>query len=265
MRHIILFIALLLLGACVTDNSQDAVCSAERPSWMENPSIRYPRKYFLIAVGEGDTLSGSQDAAAANLAKIFKTDIKVEETLNERYFEMIGKKNSYQEKTAFNRDVLIKSGVTLVNVQYAQRYRDQTGRIYTLAYIDRRRTAEIYLTRLKEDDARITEFVRQSESDGPELRYAALSAALAVARGSRLLLRQLDIISPAAKTRVGMTYSYDRLSRMYSDAAAAIKFSVNIRGDIDSKINASLKEMLTDMGFTVTDDSPLRISGRADF
>ena len=62
-----------------------------------------------------------------------------------------------------------------------------------------------------------------------------------------------------------MTYSYDSLGKMYSEAAAAIRFVVKIKGDIDGKIADTLESMLTSMGFTISADGPLHINGQVVF
>jgi hypothetical protein len=254
---------LLLCGACTTTNPN--AVTGKRPSWMENPHLKYPEMYFISAVGEGDTIDDARNVAAANLAKIFRSDIRVEERVEERYFELIGEKNSYQEKTKFERDVNIGSGISLVNVNYGEIYRDKTGRYYTPAYINRKKTAAIYLTRLKENDQRIREFIQQSQSGDAPLAYAALSAALAISSAGNLLLEQLDIISPAAKKSIQMTYSHDEIARRCAAAAKALSFSVQIDGDSDGKVTAAVNELITGMGFVIKRDGVMKIDGSVAF
>ncbi len=262
--NVFYLLSLLLAVSCATEPTAHSG-SDRRPSWMENPSIKYPAKYYITAVGEGDTLSDSQNAAAANLAKVFRSDIHVEENLQERYFEMIGKKNSYQESTKFNRKVQLNSKISLFNIKYDRSFTDKTGRVYTLAYLNRHKTAAIYVTRLKENNARIVDFIEQSKSKAPSVRYAALAAAMAVSSGSQVLLEQLDIISPAAKQAINMTYTHDAIAKMYADAATEIRFSINIKNDVQHKLTDSLESLLTDMGFAVKPDGALKVGGNISF
>jgi len=256
---------LLMVGACTTPSPDGVVSGSRRPSWMDNPQHKYPFRYFIAAVGEGDTLSDSQSAAVGNLAKIFKSEIDVEENLQERYFELMGDKNSYQEQTRFDRDVRINSAMSLINVRYAESYKDETGRIYSLAFINRAKTAEIYTTRLKENDVRTVDFVERSKGAVPSVTYAALSAAVAISTDSRLLLEQLDIISPTAKKSIRMTYGHDLLAGQLAEAAGMVHFSVQVSNDCDDKIRGALESLVTGMGFVIDEKSELKIRSRVAF
>jgi len=265
MKINVLFIMMVLMaGACATAPVK-VIGSGSRPSWMENPHRKYPMKYYIAAVGEGDSLSDAQSVAAGNLAKIFKTEIDVEEHLDERYFELIGDKNSYQEKTKFDRHVRINLSMNLVNIQYAESYKDNTGRIYALAFINRSKTAAIYKTRLAENDERTSAFVKLAESSVPSVRYAAISAAESVSRGSQLLLEQLDIIAPSVKKSIFMSYKHDDLVRQLTEAAEMVHFNISIDNDEEGKIRGALESLITDMGFVINRQSEFKIKGSLTF
>jgi hypothetical protein len=258
----LLIVGLGFVLGCVST----APVTAGRPMWMENPQKLYPLKYYLTAVGEGDTLAVAESVAAGNLAKIFRTDIVVDERLTERYYELIGERNSYQEQTQLNRNVDMYTAMTLQNVQYPERYTDpQTGRVYALAALNRGETADIYVTRLKENDARTARFVARSEDLSPAVTYAALSAAVAISADSQQLMEQLDVLFPAAKSKVKLQYIHDNLQQRLAQAAKAIGFSVNIDGDAEGKVTQAITALLTEMGFVVSSDNPfLRVSGTVE-
>jgi hypothetical protein len=237
--------------------------TAARPAWMENPQMKYPVKYYLTAVGEGDTLQAAEAVAAGNLAKIFRTHITVDERLTERYYELIGKQNLYQEQTQFDRNVGMVTSMSLQNVQYPERYTDsKTGRVYVLAALNRAETAAIHVTRLKENNERTARFVARSDALSPSLTYAALSAAVAISADSQQLLEQLDVLYPAAKAQVTMQFAHDDLQQRLATAAGAIGFSVAIEGDTDGKVTQAVTSLLTGLGFVVSPDSPfLRVRG----
>jgi hypothetical protein len=263
-RSVLVVMGLLFAGACATVPA-NVVVGGRRPAWVDNPQTKYPLRYYVSAIGEGDTLSDAQNVAAGNLAKIFRSDIDVEENLEERYLEFIGKKNSYQEKTRFNRNVRIGSKMSLFNIQYSESYRDATGRIYALAYIDRQQTAGIYKTRLKENDAKVAEFVKRAEGAQPAMQYAALSAAVAVGNASRVMLEQLDVIAPKVKAGIKQAYSYEELSKRLAEAAAKLRFSVSITDDGSGKIKSAVEEMMTGMGFVVDAEGALKVVGKVRF
>jgi hypothetical protein len=248
MRLGCLVLVIVVMGSACTTTS---VSTGRRPSWMENPQRKYPFRYYLSAVGEGDTLQDAQAVAVGNLAKIFKSDVEVDERLQERYVELIGRRNRYQEETKFDRNVRVRSGVSLVNVQYPDSYTDGAGRVYALAVLNRARTAEIIATRLRENDERTVTFVDQSRDAAPDVAYAALSAAAAVSRDSRVSLEQLDVISPAAKRSIHMTHDHESLMKRLAEAASLVRFDVRVSDDRDGKVAAALSSLMTDLGFVV--------------
>lgn len=249
----------LVLGCAVTT----VPVTAARPGWMENPQQKYPLKFYLSAVGEGDSLAAAEGVALGGLAKIFRSEVTVDERLAERYYELIGKQNFYQEQTQFDRDVTVRSAQHLLNVQYPEHYTDpKTGRVYALAILNRVETSGIYVTRLKQNDALITRFVTRAEAASPALRYAVLSAAVAVSAASQSLLEQLDVMLPAARNQVTLTYTHDQLTQRMGDAAKAIGFTVAIENDPQGKIAQSVVSLLTEQGFVMSADNAfLQVKG----
>ncbi len=238
--------------------------SAGRPGWMENPQQKYPVNRYLTAVGEGDTLQAAESVALGNLARIFESEVTVDERLAERYVELIGKQNFYQEQTQFERDVTVRTSQELLNVQYPERYTDRrTGRVYVLASLHRGETAEVYVTRLKQNDALTSRFAARAEAaSSPAVRFAALSAAVAVSADSRRLLDQLDILLPAAKSRVPLSFAHDVLTQRLGEAAQTIGFSVAIENDPQGKLAQTVRALLTEFGFSVAPaDAFLRVRG----
>jgi hypothetical protein len=249
----------MVLGCAVTTSP----VTAARPVWMENPQQQYPVKQYLTAVGEGDTLAAAESVALGNLSKIFRSEVTVDERLTERYYELTGKQNLYQEQTQLDRDVTVRSSLLLLNVQYPERYTDsKTGRVYAMAALNRAETAGIYVTRLKENDALIARFVGRGDALSPALSFAVLSAAVAVSAESQRMREQLDILVPSAKSQVPLTYTHDDLAQRMADASKAIGFTVEIENDPQGKIAKAVTSLLTELGFVVSPDNAfLRVRG----
>ncbi len=238
--------------------------SAGRPGWMENPQQKYPFNRYLTAVGEGDTLAAAESVALGNLSKIFESHVTVDERLAERYVELTGKVNLYQEQTQFDRDVTVRSSLSLLNVQYPERYTDrQTGRVYVLAALPRAETAEVYVTRLTQNNAMVKRFVERAElAATPAVRFASFSAAVAVSSDCSRLLDQLDILQPAAKSRAPLNFAHDDLTQRMGDAAREIGFSVHIQNDPQGKLAQTVRALLTELGFSVSPEGGfLRVRG----
>ncbi|HAS83143.1 MAG TPA: hypothetical protein DCS43_10840, partial [Verrucomicrobia bacterium] len=211
----------------------------------------------------GDTLQTAETVAAGNLARIFRTDIVVDERLTERYYELIGKQNVYQEQSQLDRNISVYTAMSLQNVQYPERYTDKkTGRVYALATLNRAETAAIYVNRLKENDAMIVRFVQRSESPSPAMTYAALAAAVAISADSHQLRAQLDVLYPQAKSQVSTTYAHDVLQQRMATAAKQIGVAVSIENDPDGKVAQTIIAQLTGLGFVVAPgDAFLQVRG----
>lgn len=257
-----LFLSLIVIVCGCATAPDNVVKTGVRPAWMDNPNAKYPFRYYLTAVGEGDNLKDAQSVAIGNLAKMFRSEIKVEEHLHERCVELMGDKSSYQEKTQFNRDVNVSSGISLINVKYADSYMDNLGRIYSLAYINRYQTAKIYVSRLEKNDARIVSYVKKSKHVAPAVAYAALSAAVAISTESQILMEQLNVISTADKKALKVSYARDDLLQALAEAAGGLRFSVDVAGDQSGKVSGSLENLVTGMGFVISNPPSLKIKAK---
>ena len=164
------------------------------PKWVSNPKAVYPEAQYLVAVGEGDTRRAAENAAAANLARIFEAHIESDERLIDQTRET-GK--TFERTTDFTTDISILSAQTLRNIQHAEAWRDKLGRVHAVAYLNRRETAGIYRSNIDEQSTRIQFLLAQAEqSDDLLKKFATLRAAARAATENGLLLRQLKVIHP---------------------------------------------------------------------
>ena len=60
----------------------------EKPEWVNNPYAFYSERQYFVGVGNGDTRDAAEKNAIGQIAKIFKTDIQVDETLIESVFPL---------------------------------------------------------------------------------------------------------------------------------------------------------------------------------
>jgi len=259
-KIILLSFSLILILSCAAHAVKR---KDSKPEWLKNPKAVYPEQMYLTAIGEGDTRSDAENMAAGNLARIFESNIKAEETVNQRYMELTkNKKTDIEEQTDVTKNVNIKSQQTLFNIQYGESYTDDVGRIYTIAYLNRMKTAEIYENKINKNAVRIDYFMGIADkSNDPILEYAAMSAASAVSSHNELLLAQLTIIFPSAIDMLGINYNHDKIIKDTKAAAANVSCKITIQNDEENKITIMLEELVNDLGFVLSKENVLLIDG----
>ena len=240
----------------------------EKPLWIDDPSSTYPTSKYLTAVGSGDTRKAAENAASANLSQIFKATIKAEQTVNERYKELFSAPNqsTFEGQTDITKNVTISTDQTLYNVQYAVSFSDNLGRTYVLAVLERNSTAEIYRQKIQDNEKMMLRYIEQYEkSTEPIARFANINAAKVFSDINESLRQQLVIILPGSSSGQQSTYDAVKVNTMVSDAVKKLPFSISITGDTENRVNAILKEMLSEMGFVVSNKGVLTISGDVGF
>ncbi len=237
-------------------------CKTTAPDWLSNPKTAYPESSYLVAVGEGDTRRAAENAAASNLARIFEAHIESDERLRDQTRES-GKQ--FERTTDFTADISILSAQTLHNIQHAEAWIDQKGRVHAVAYLDRRETAGIYREKIDKLATRVGFLLEQAEqTDNLLKKYAALRAAARHAAENKLLLQQLKVIHPASARMAEPNYSENNLRQILAETAKQIRVQINIDGDHEKRITACLEELVTRYGFVVGKPAELKIEGRVE-
>lgn len=259
-KTIILSVIFVLLMSCAIHAKKR---KDSKPEWLKNPKAVYSEQMYLTAIGEGDSRSDAENMAAGNLARIFESNIKAEETVNQRYFELTkNNKTDFEEQTDVTKSVNIQSQQTLLNIQYGESYTDDMARVHAIAFLNRMKTAEIYENKINRNAGRIDYFMRIAEkSVDPILKYAATSAASAVSSINETLLAQLTIIFPSAIDMLEINYNHDKIVRDTNIAAAAISCKIEIQNDEENKITILLEELINDLGFVLSKENVLKING----
>jgi len=246
-------ILLLAVSGCGT-------LGGRTPDWVANPKAVYPEAQYLVAVGEGDTRRAAENAAAANLARIFEAHIESDERLIDQTRET-GK--TFERTTDFTADISILSAQTLHNIQHAEAWRDKLGRVHAVAYLNRRETAAIYRSNINEQTTRIQFLLSQAEQNDDLLKkFATLRAAARAATENGLLLRQLKVIHPPSAVSATPGYSENNIRKALADTAKQIRVQIKVDGDDDQRMTSVIEELITRYGFVVGSPAVLKIDGR---
>ena len=127
------------------------------------------------------------------------------------------------------------------------------GRVYTIAYLDRAETGNLYRSRIMDNDERTTELLDRARSQNEPLRrFAFMDAAHVYAEVNQTLLEQLEIINMPMARSIMHPYNLGELRAAKADQASALKIRVEVSGDPDGRINAVLSDWVTEKGFTVS-------------
>ena len=263
-RGIVLIILSILVISCAAHAKKK---KSKQPAWLENPKAVYSEQMYLTAIGEGDSRREAENMAAGNLSKIFESKVKTDETVVQRYMELTkGDEFTYEDQTDVTKRVNIQSEQTLFNIQFAESYTNEMGRVFVLAYLNRMKTAEIYEEKINKNTESVTYFTKLcDEADDPMMKYAAMSAASAVGLSNEVLLEQLGIIFPTSKEMLEIEYNYNDLMKKTAEVAKQISFKIDIKNDTENKISILVEELLTDLGFVLSDENLLNVEGEVSF
>lgn len=256
-----MLVAALATVSCTTTGGRRA---GDGPSTgVQRLTVGLPPERFLSAVGLGDTRAQAEKAAASELAKVFESKIRVEDTLIERYTELMNDKGgSMSAQTDGSRQTTISSAQTLYNLKYTEPTVDSRGLVTVVAYMDRRETAVVYLDKIGANSARVKFLSAEGSKAGdPVKRFAFLGAAATIGLNNRVLVDQLSIIHQAARKGVDLGYDQDALQKQAAEAAKDVGFAVKIKGDVGNKVGKLCEELFTDMGFVVSDKPALTVDG----
>jgi hypothetical protein len=245
--------AVLLCSSCST-------LSHRTPDWVHNPKLAYPENQYLVAVGEGDTRRAAENAAAANLSRIFEAHIESDE----RMIDTVNETNTaFTRTTDLTTDINILSAQTLYNIQHAEAWKDEVGRYHAVAYLNRRDTAAIYQDKIREKTAHVQSLHGAAQTSNNLLtQYAGLRAAARIALENELLLRQLQVIHPSIAATAEPPYALGELQKAVADHAKQIRVHIAIENDTNRQMTACLEGLFTRYGFVVGEPGTLFVNGR---
>ncbi|MBI9100422.1 MAG: LPP20 family lipoprotein [Spirochaetaceae bacterium] len=251
-----------LLVSCASGPSPSV-----RPAWVDNKHSQYAEDKFMVEIGIGASLRDAKRNAAAALAQIFKTSIKVETTIQTRYKELSsGGAVDASEETTFDQDITQLADQELVNVNFGQSWTNDLGQVHVIAYIDRQVTANIYRDRIEENNSTVRNFISKSGDQSSQIRkYAYYDAAYVVARANQMLMEQLEIINLPIRKTIRTPYDINDVRDRRKEAALIMAFMVNIENDVEGKVASVLTDELTSFGFSIDPGGSLAVEGAVSF
>lgn len=238
-----------------------AICSCagrppngvDTPLWVSDKDAVYPAGMYLAELGEGDNLNAARANAAGAIAQIFRLKVEVDSEIHTRYTEIAGSKGELLDllsQTDFDQKIGQEADETLTNLKYGESWINQVGHVYTIAYLNRFETGNLYRERIDRNNTRITEFLDRAENQQEPLRkYAFLDAALVYMEANQILFEQLEIINMPITQLIKFPYNREETRINRANQAVEMKFSVEVAGDPEGRITEVLEDWVTEKGF----------------
>ena len=233
-----------------------------QPEWVMNPQSIYPENSYLVAVGSGTSRHVAEQAADANLSRIFRAQIQATEHLVDRVSET---EETFERTSEMQSSINILSQETLINIQHAEMWQDEKGTFHAVAYLNRHDTSAIYQDRIQANQKQMQAFLKNADLNADPLRqYAWLRAARRIAVDNTTLLRQQKVINPSlAANKSGDLKQV--IQKALADASA--KVTVQFAHSTESAATPMediLSKWITQYGFTGSQKEPnLIIEGEA--
>ncbi|MBI9105624.1 MAG: LPP20 family lipoprotein [Spirochaetales bacterium] len=259
-----LLLPILLLAGCASTPTAGSASGRGQPSWITDIDSAYPPSQYLAVLGEGDSLSKAQSKAAANMALIFESRIKVDTTIENRYADMRkqGVLTSVTDETRVTDKISQLSDQTLSNLKFGESWTNDMGTVIVAAYLNRVETAELYRKRIEDQSHVLLRLKDNGDNGNTKIeKYAYYDSAFVIAVSNEVLLEQLDILHPQMADTLNLGYSLDDLKTVRTRAAQDLTFRINFTGKDSTAIASAISDTFTDMGFSLASKAELMAEG----
>lgn len=232
-------LALLLLASCVSSKvgnlssaaGGSAAGGSKPPRWLLALEEVYPSSAYIAAIGEGYYLDSAQKLAAANVAAVFRANIKENSSTSLQYSssgsgaaEIVSRQSIQQQTVAREIDQ------TLLGLSYSEPFTFPDGRILTVAYLDRNRSASIYRNKIASSNDKIKGLLKLATGNDQSLlsKYAILQSASQQAAANQLLMEQLAVINPQQQKFVKLDYQVAEIRNNLQQIAQQLNYAISL-------------------------------------
>ncbi len=245
-QKLFFFVSLLFIIACA---GQKVIAQKSRPAWIDQPGSTYPESEYIVAVGSADNLKDAENAALGNLAKVFSVEIKVDETLVNRYVE---KNGDVSGSALLIGKTDTKTIQDLKNIQIARTFFSKSeGLYYALAVLDRKQTARIYRQEIQDNTIKIKDDMEKYQLQPHSLlRLKYINRALQTAKVNAALTERYKIIT--AGQSLPDLYPLQKLSDLQAKELGNIGISIAPQNSMDNDVENYLKNLIGKIGLKIS-------------
>lgn len=250
----VMALALLCAGSPPEAGAQDS----SLPGWVNDPSEAFSEDRYLMAVGSSPSREGARIQAQSNLAKIFVSNVKVEENYVNQFKEISTSEGDggFEETTELITNSEVGSNQQMKNVQIMEIHEDKKGTFYALAAMDRRETARLYTEEINNKWKAVAALRKKAEETDRKLeRLIYMKQAMLNARINKMLMNQRSILTGRATQSRGPQMS--DIMQEYRQAKQLCTVSLEAES-VSEEITSAIQRELQNEGFTITnDDQPV--------
>jgi hypothetical protein len=227
--------------------------NSQAPEWVNNPYENYDKNLYFTGVATGDTREASENNAVGSIAKIFKSNIRVDQTVIENFVET---EASFESQSKMNRRTSVGSNLELKNIKIVDNWFSLAeGLYYSRAVLDRKETASLYQKEFDENDLKINSHFENYKQSSQKLdQYIYLSKAKALLLLNKQITEKLRILA-IYKTDPVLTLSDTEINTELNKVLKNV--TVNLQHIADGKnrdVEDYLKELIGKIGFRIVEN-----------
>ncbi len=242
--------------------------SEQPPSWVVHSSEQYPESDYLTAVQSGRTRKEAELNAVESLAAVFERTVTVQ-TTSELNYTSTEKNGNTDIGTRKNIDKQVKISTDagkLVGVEIKAVWKDNTGKQYALAVLDKKKAAKIYKQRIELNNNAIETLIQTAKTHGNSLNaYKQYRTAYKKAVQNDQYRRKLSLLqSSAARLLNQQTSDAQALQLKYKTIARNIPIAIQVSGDKNTELTSAFEKVLTNEGFEISKENNARYKLHAE-
>ncbi len=235
-------------AAPASDTSVQAKGGA-KPAWVTGADPRFNQRQYLCGVGFSTAREPAENAAFANLSRIFIAHVKsVSKDFMGAYTSTGAESVETQSVSTLTQ---VSTAKTLKGVQLMEVWEGE-GSIYALACMDRAKSAAELRTQISEADESAGKHLQRAGQSKSTAKVRELGKALEVLRERVAYNAELRIVDPDG-IGVSAQYSHVDVADAFNVAADALKIGILAQGPYADICRSALVEGLTKRGYKVTE------------
>ena len=245
MKNIVRISAILmLLGLLVS------CASTSTAAWVDDPYVDHLRDFYVCAIGYGDTESQADSEARSQLASQFGVSVRSEIT-NVTQEQVFGTQDNttehinlyFSSESSITFDIEKLYGVTIASRTEAD------GRIVSLAVMEKRTTADYYLSRLEPTKESIGNAINRIVENTGKLKGVRDSAeCIRLCDEYNTLVAICNYLTNKKLPFLSLAEAYE----LQKKAIDSVIIEVDVQGDDSGAVKSAVTKALTGFGFTVS-------------
>lgn len=243
-----LFVSLSLLIQCSHASKTKQKTQDSQPEWINNPTKEYPESMYLSGVGTGDTREAAENNAMGSIARIFKSKIRVDQSVYEHFLET---DQNLSSTSQIRRRTNVGAQQELKNIKIKEAYfSPNDGLNYALAVLARTETGKLYRNEFEDNDFKIAEFYGDYQKSKQKLhRYTSISKAKALTGRNNIIKEKYAIIMAGNRDLIASVQENEIDSEMRK---LLDQISVNIESENGSAdVMDYMEELIGKIGFKI--------------